>query len=694
MNESFSNSLKRRIFCLILSVVVLLVCSFPVSAAETSPSDKPLEPPPIISCSDAPESGFLRVRLLMPDGQPLSEGDFLAYKMGDDVWRAYVSTITLEKNCVFEAKIIRSDGTESQVAALNIGNIDKTPPTPPTINADTATWVRDSVSVTLVSGTDADSGYVRSEYRLGAEGQWSEYTAPVSVISACTFFARGLDAAGNYSDEVSVVINNFDKTAPNLSDVKVLFSSEEGFVATESTTFSKHFRSNITVTVSGGHDDQSGMGRFEYQQVGNNEALKDDGWQKYDSEKQPVINKDFCGYVFVRAYDKAGNISQPISSEGVILDKTAPVIKDIKRSTENLTDSRVVVTFKVTDNVQINRVTVNGTYVGSESPSFTAYRNGSYRIEAGDIAGNVTTNTITIDNIDSTPFTLVKTFNSLDSENYTPTSWAAAQKAASELQGYLTVDSSDAMIKAASEKLIASMESLVQRGDLTASLRLIDKFNEYDKALYTDSSIARAQSCIDEINALINDPERTQETVDIKRRSLESAITDLTLRGSFDTLDRLIAQCDTLDALKFDKDRFAALQKVLESAKAMPRTDSSQDDIDAKYQQLLDAMGALKEVPEKEGFDFTLLMFVIIGLLIIAIGTALFIINKRMRSGADDEDGEDYYDTDEPETDADDYTDENAEDEPTDADTREPVYIGHRPRSIGDIVFTDDDDDE
>lgn len=695
------SNLKIKLFAAVIMLYLAVFCTPAAAEPIADPSTEPSAPeivtqvpeqapnnPPVISFSDTPESDHVTVHIYAPEGVQLSDKDVIAYRIGDeDQWRQYVTSLPVTENCVIHAIIVYADGSRSPEAVLTIGNIDSTPPTVPVISADLTKWVKDVVQVEISPGTDAESGYMRTEYRIGADGQWTEYTAKLDIKSACVLYARGVDNAGNYSEEVNVKINNFDLTPPNMGSAAIVLSSPNGFAASESNTFSKIFRGDVSASITGIRDDESGLAYLEYQTAGSTSSLADANWKKCELNASPQIKGDFCGYLFVRAVDKVGNVSQSVSSEGFIIDVTPPVIGDIVLSPATLTEGRVTIKFAVNDNSQLSEVSVNGTYVGVYSTSYTVYRNGEYVIRAVDAAGNTASRGVTVNNINSTPFTLVNTFNSLKEDSFTPSSWAEAKTAATALQGQLTVGASEAQISAANERLLTAMEALVPKGDGTASLQLIDRIStEYNKDNYTESSWNSVEEKTEALKKLLDNPERTQEDVDNARRALENSLVDLVPRGSFEALDTLIAQCENLDSSEYDKLKYTALMEALNNAKALPRTDSSQEDVDACYQALLTASLELKDAPKQEGFKFTLIFYIIIVLLIIAIGTALFIINKRMRSEKEgQEDGED------------DGSFDGGHEQDQDPFGQEQ-YVQEPVQQVGDLYFTndespDDDDD-
>ena len=577
-------------------------------------------------------------------------------------WQDYTAPFTVGENNKVEAAVFAADGKKLVGASAEISCIDVIPPAVPELTASTAEWTKDPVAVAASGGEDAQSGFLRLEYRIGSDGAWSEYTDAISVSSPASVYARAVDAAGNTSEAVMLDVKNFDLAAPDVSKLSVRITAEGTPVQADSGAFSKYYGSDVTVVIDGAVDAESGVKAYQYQAVSGAEAVAEDKWKDYDPKNPPVIPGDFCGYVYARAVDAVGNFSALVGSEGFVVDKTPPVVENIKLSETAVTGNRVIVTFNVKDNFWLETVTVNGVYAGVYVSSFTAFRNDDYLIVAVDKVGNRTEQLVQITNINTTPFTLLNTWKNMNAQDFTPTSWAAAEKAAKELQNLITVEAPQNQIEAASGQLLTALEGLVTRGDGTLSTELIQRIREYEPELYTESSWKRVEDGIAALEYCLNDPESTQETVDNSRRALEQSLTELVTLADFTDLDRIISQCERMDIDSFSPESKKLFSEALDEARELSRTDSGQTEADAAYQKLLAAMGGL-EVTDKISINPTPIVFVILGLLIVATATALFIV--RMRAKRFLEAG---------------------------AEAEEDEEICEEENSIGDICFTDDED--
>ena len=79
---------------------------------------------------------------------------------------------------------------------VTITSIDKVAPTKPIIDENKGT-------VTIIYSSDS----AVKEYKIGTD-DWQEYIEPITITENVTVYARGIDLAGNVSDEASLVVDN------------------------------------------------------------------------------------------------------------------------------------------------------------------------------------------------------------------------------------------------------------------------------------------------------------------------------------------------------------------------------------------------------------------------------------------------------------------------------------------------------
>ncbi len=624
--------MKRKIFALTV-MLILIVFSFSVNTTAVEEEIHELSAP-VIQFPTEPTNGTVTVTITTQDS--MNEETKLYYCIAEGEWTEYTQAFSVFDNTEISAKAVSENGVQSSLVIAEITCIDKIAPTAPTIVPKTTAWTNAPQSITLVSGTDAQSGYLRTEYRIGSEGTWIEYYGEFTVNTECVVYARTVDRASNCSDEVSMSIANFDFTPPDISTLSVTFGSEHGVSIYGTSSFSSFFTGSVTCSVDGAADSQSGVAYYEYQLVESGAYVNDAAWHVYDPDNKPVFSRDFIGNVYARAVDNAGNASKYIPSAGIVLDNTAPIIENVKKSTSAITDESVVVTFEVTDNISILNVTVNGEYVGIYAPVFTAFRNGEYVIIARDKAGNETTETVVISNIQTTPFDILRVAKSLDENDYTPTSWNNMQKYMTELDNLISVQSDESVINSAAEQLTTALEALVRRGDGTYARELLERAANIDKEAYTDTSRKRVENAMSTLSAVLENSESSQQDIDEAQATLENFMTGLVLNANFTSLDRIISTVRGIDPTPYPQERYELLMSKVAEAEQLVRTDTDQETADRYYSEILTLMGELNinKLPDEEervseGINLIHVMIAIVAVLAIALTVAIILIIKR-----------------------------------------------------------------
>ncbi len=648
--------MKKKFISIFVMLALFLSIGISVIASENSATDgtgntQPQQAlaEPVIQFPAEPTNSAVTVTVTTADS--LDENGKIYYCIAGGEWTEYTQPFVVTENTEISAKVVNGKGTQSPLASTTVECIDKTAPTAPTIIPATTAWTNKEQGITLVSGTDAESGYLRTEYKIGAEGTWIEYYGEFTVNTACTVYARTIDNAQNCSEEVSMSIANFDMTPPDISLLTVTFGNEKGALTYGTSNFSSFFTGSVTCSIDGAADSQSGVAYYEFQLVESGAYISEAGWNRYDTNNKPVFDRDFIGNVYARAVDNAGNVSKEIPSAGVVLDSTPPVIGEITKSTSAITDENITVSFSVTDNISILNVTVNGEYVGIYAPTFTVFRNGEYVIVAKDKAGNESTATVVINNIQTTPFNILKIARSLREEEYTPSSWINMQKYAAELDNLISIQSDETIINSASEQLTAALEALVRKGDRTYANELLERIKTVDRTVYTDTSWSYVEQAIAALETVIADDESAQQHIDEAQAVLESAMKNLVLIANFTSLDRIIGTVEAIDPTPYPQDRYDLLMSKVDEAKALVRTDTDQQTADRYYSEILTLMGELNmnTIPEEsdrieDGVNLIHVMIIGIGILVAALVITIILIIKRAPSAAaDDEEDMAYY---------------------------------------------------
>ena len=285
---------------------------------------------------------------------------------------------------------VTSNGTYTFYATDNVGNVgsqsisitnaDSTPPSI-ILTPSTTAWTRGSVTITE-RATDTGSGVsqVQSPNGTWVNGSSTSYTA----YSNGTYTFRAKDNAGNIGTQ-NITISNIDTYTPSLS------------LSASTTSWTK---GSVTITAVGSDTGGSGINRIT---LPNGSSV---------SGSVGYYNVSANGTYSFTVYDNAGN-SYTNSIYVSNIDTISPTLNISQNSTTwvkgsvnitfNATDSESgIATIKLPDNSFTN--TINGTFVASS--------NGTYTFVATDKAGNQTTKSVNITNVDSTSPTLSLTPNS------------------------------------------------------------------------------------------------------------------------------------------------------------------------------------------------------------------------------------------------------------------------------------------
>ncbi|MFB5268140.1 OmpL47-type beta-barrel domain-containing protein [Paenibacillus enshidis] len=182
--------------------------------------------------------------------------------------------------------------------------VDKTAPGAPALLINNAAYSNADKVVTIQHGADSGgSGVLKSQYRVGTGGAWTDYVSAVNATQeGVNIYARTIDNAGNIGP-VSELDPKIDKTVPTAPTIAT------GKTGKSNTT--------VTVTLTPGTDAKSGVARTEYALAGATVA----DWKTYSASFQ--VSNEGQTTVSARTVDNAGNISS-IKTAVVHIDKTGP----------------------------------------------------------------------------------------------------------------------------------------------------------------------------------------------------------------------------------------------------------------------------------------------------------------------------------------------------------------------------------
>ncbi|WP_018751744.1 OmpL47-type beta-barrel domain-containing protein [Paenibacillus sanguinis] len=321
------------------------------------------------------------------------------YKLGNSgAWTDYTDPVTVnQENLVVYARTIDNAGNTGKVAQFN-GNIDRTPPTQPSITLSETGYTSKNISVTVTSGQDAMSGVLKSQYRIGSSGAWTDYTMPFSVTNegATTVYARTMDKAGNVSGEATAVakITRTKPVEPAITLSPVDWTSQ-----------------NVTATINNPNNSTGSISYKIQCKIGDTGA-----WADY---KSPITVLNEGIKVYARVVDAAGNISEEVLAEPRI-DMTAPTEPMIE-SVLNPSGSEANIT--VTPGTDIlsgvsrteYKMGDQGAWTAYETP-FTVNRQNAVIVYARTIdqVGNISIEAVEVIDADSYQKTLVEAIQAVE----------------------------------------------------------------------------------------------------------------------------------------------------------------------------------------------------------------------------------------------------------------------------------------
>lgn len=273
----------------------------------------------------------------------------MEYRIGDTAaWHNYTNPIVMKENGTIQARGTDQAGNVSGITSLIVTNIDKVAPNKPRISPNTVAPTNSDIIVEIADWSDA----VKKEYKIN-DGQWIDYTKPITITENITIYARGTDAAGNTSEVASFKVENIDKTAPVITVNGV---QDKGL-------YNKSVVPVITV------DDKDSINAVTL----NNEAF--DG---------KPIEKDGSYTLKVTATDKVGNKGETTIS--FTIDKTLPSIAVSGVDNNGVYNKAVTPIITVDDKDAITVVTLNNsTYDGKAVDKEGSY---SLKVTSVDKAGN------------------------------------------------------------------------------------------------------------------------------------------------------------------------------------------------------------------------------------------------------------------------------------------------------------------
>jgi spore germination protein YaaH len=175
-----------------------------ISCAVTNIDKTPPDAPILTVDTTTPANEVVRVSISYP-----SDAKVKQYKIGTSgAWTNYYAPVELSSNGTIYARAQDMAGNWSAESVYTIESIDTTPPEKPVITPSTVKLTDMPVGIKIDYSTDS----LIKQYKIGIDGIWMSYTSPIELAKNNTVYAKACDAAGNWSAEVSLVVNSIRKT--------------------------------------------------------------------------------------------------------------------------------------------------------------------------------------------------------------------------------------------------------------------------------------------------------------------------------------------------------------------------------------------------------------------------------------------------------------------------------------------------
>lgn len=255
---------------------------------------------------------------------------------------------------------------------IKISNIDQTAPVISEVVLSPKDWTSKAVTVT-VKASDSQSGLASKPYSFDG-GNYTESNS-ITVTANRNVSISVKDAVGNVTSK-TISVTNIDTTNPVV-----------GAMTPNTTAWTNK---DVKVTVSAS-DGQSGLDGKPYSY---------DGGANFVGSNEYVMTDNGTLKVIVR--DKVGNsASQSIKVTNI--DKGAPSFTSLSRSTTSWTNKDVTINVSGLDSLSglaKDAYSFNGGNSYQSSNSFVVGSNQKLVVAIRDVAGNVTTKEVVVDNID------------------------------------------------------------------------------------------------------------------------------------------------------------------------------------------------------------------------------------------------------------------------------------------------------
>lgn len=165
-------------------------------------------------------------------------------------------------------------------------------------------------------------------------------------------------------------VTNIDTTAPTVDSIDLQQKISGGFARRIDGAFGLFFNAQVEVTIAASDEGVAGVDRIEYRYFDATTDTYTD-WAVYDASNKPLQDLNFKGWVEARAYDKAGNVSASLTSEGYVIDTEKPTAVTITATSEG-------------ENYEADTWAADDVSMNLESTAFSGIYEYQYRVDNGE----------------------------------------------------------------------------------------------------------------------------------------------------------------------------------------------------------------------------------------------------------------------------------------------------------------------
>ena len=139
----------------------------------------------------------------------VDDGSTIYYSTDNSNWSAYTGEIPVTANGTYYFKAADAAGNVG-TNSITFGNIDRTAPAAPTIQASTTAATNQNVTLTATYSNDTATKQYSTDNKT-----WKSYSSAITVSANATYYFRGIDAAGNISEVTEYAVSNIITALPD-----------------------------------------------------------------------------------------------------------------------------------------------------------------------------------------------------------------------------------------------------------------------------------------------------------------------------------------------------------------------------------------------------------------------------------------------------------------------------------------------